>query len=161
MSNDLDIRELYRAYAPSIYRRAQMLLRNDAEAHDAVQDIFERLLHKAQQFEGRSALMTWVYSVTTNHCLNRIRDGKRRRELLEAHQQDEAPPSSADPATQLLVRDILGRVPEELARVAVYYYFDELTHDEIAELLGVSRRNVGYQLERFHERAARLIERGA
>lgn len=156
----MDIETLYERYAPSIQRRAYSMLRNEAEAHDAVQDVFEIVLRKAGQFEGRSALMTWVYSVTTNHCLNRIRDRTRRRELLDDHRDLLQPPDEDEPGAQLLVRNLLARVPKSLATVAVYYYFDELTHEEIADLLGVSRRKVGYQLERFHQRAERLLRNG-
>jgi RNA polymerase sigma-70 factor (ECF subfamily) len=50
-------------------------------------------------------------------------------------------------------RRILARVPEDLASVAIYYYFDQLTHAEIAELIPCSRRQVGNLLERFHQAA--------
>jgi RNA polymerase sigma-70 factor (ECF subfamily) len=46
-------------------------------------------------------------------------------------------------------------VPEELAQAAVYYYADEMTHEEIAEVLRCSRRHVGDLLERLHQEVGR------
>ena len=47
------------------------------------------------------------------------------------------------------MREALSTLDEELAGLAVYYYLDEMTHAEIAEQLGCSRRQVGYLLERL------------
>ena len=48
-----------------------------------------------------------------------------------------------------MLRSLLLRMPEPLAQVAVYYYMDELTHDDISRLLDCSRRHVGDLLERL------------
>ncbi|HTU57371.1 MAG TPA: sigma-70 family RNA polymerase sigma factor, partial [Polyangiales bacterium] len=93
----------------------------------------------------------FFYGVVTHACLNRIRDRKNRRRLLELHTASVPRPASlaaaADQALQL--RELLERVPEQLAFVAVCSYVDELTHDEISQLLGCSRRQVGALLERL------------
>ncbi len=58
------------------------------------------------------------------------------------------------------MRDLLARMPPELARVAVYHYADEMTHDEIALLLECSRRHVGNLIERLHERVRAVVGGG-
>lgn len=141
---------LYRAHAPSIFRRARQLLGSEADAQDVVSDVFTSLYESPEQYAGRSTLSTFLYSMTTHVCLNRIRNQKRRRRLYEtgrdaivARTQEAAP----DRAAQL--RELLLRMPEPLGQVAVYYYLDELTHAEIAEALGCSRRHVGDLLVRL------------
>jgi len=47
------------------------------------------------------------------------------------------------------VREVLIRAPTELAQIAVYAYVDEMTHDEIARIVGCSRRQIGNLLERL------------
>jgi RNA polymerase sigma-70 factor (ECF subfamily) len=47
------------------------------------------------------------------------------------------------------VRQLLLEVPEQLREIAVYYYVDQMDQEEIAALLGVSRRTVGNRLEEF------------
>jgi RNA polymerase sigma factor (sigma-70 family) len=86
------VEALYRAYGSAVERRARALLGNDAEASDAVQDVFIRVLQCYCEFRGESSPMTWLYRITTNLCLNRLRDRRRRSEL---HQElaGEQPPT--------------------------------------------------------------------
>jgi hypothetical protein len=66
----------------SVFRRARRLLGNDADAHEVVQDLFVSLFERPEQFSQRSTLTTFLYSATTHACLNRIRNKKRRLQLL-------------------------------------------------------------------------------
>jgi RNA polymerase sigma-70 factor (ECF subfamily) len=145
------IEAAYRAHGHSVLRRAQRILGDRGEAEEVLQDVFASLLGRPEQFEGRSALMTWLYSATTHRCLNLIRNQRTRAKLV-ALRSDPLPPT-ANPEQSAEARKILARVPEDLASVAIYYYFDQLTHAEIAELVPCSRRQVGNLLERFHQAA--------
>ncbi|MEQ8984976.1 MAG: helix-turn-helix domain-containing protein, partial [Deltaproteobacteria bacterium] len=62
---------------------------------------------------------------------------------------------------RVFLREVMRRVPEDLAQVAVYYYLDQMKQSEIADLLGVSRRTIGNRLEAFREHAARAAEGGS
>lgn len=150
----LSIEGIYERHGHSVLRRARQILGNEQEARDVLQEIFVSLLDRPEQFEGRSSVLTWLYAATTHRCLNRIRNRTTRQRLLEERVQpamSEAVPSSAEASTD--ARRILASVPPELAEVAIYYYFDELTQREIADLIGCTRRNVGYLLARFNEHA--------
>lgn len=142
---------LYRAHAADAFRRARRLLGDEAEAHEVVHDVFLSLYERPEQHAGRSSMSTFFYGVVTHACLNRIRDRKNRRRLLELHAGSVPRPAAlgatADQALQL--RELLERVPEQLAFVAVCSYVDELTHEEISQLVGCSRRQVGALLERL------------
>jgi RNA polymerase sigma factor (sigma-70 family) len=74
---------LYRRHAPSVFRRARRLLGNDADAQEIVQEVFVSLFERPEQYAARSALTTFLYSVTTHACLNRIRNRKTRLRILE------------------------------------------------------------------------------
>ncbi|HWX08955.1 MAG TPA: sigma-70 family RNA polymerase sigma factor, partial [Gaiellaceae bacterium] len=122
----------------------------EGDARDVLQEVFLSLLDRPEQFAGKSSLSTWLYSATTHLCLNRIRSDKTRSRLTA--EQDRAvlgpsPPAPADRVAEL--RDLLARLPPDLALVAVYYFGDEMTHDEIAEVVGCSRRRVGHLVERL------------
>jgi RNA polymerase sigma factor (sigma-70 family) len=145
-----DIERAYRAYHHSVLRRATRLLGNEPSAREVVQEVFVSLIRDPAQFRGASSIATWLYSATTHLCLHRIRDRDNRARLLAEHvapAQAEAAPARAE--DQAAARQLLARLPEKLARVAVYAYFDELTHEEIADILGCSRRNVGKLLARL------------
>ncbi|HEU4730833.1 MAG TPA: sigma-70 family RNA polymerase sigma factor [Kofleriaceae bacterium] len=146
--NRADLEQLYRDHGPAVLRRARQILQNEAEALDALQEIFLSLARQSA-FEPGRGTTAWFYIRTTNFCLNSLRDSRNRARLRDAIARPErsVPARSED---VVLARDVLARLPPELASVAVYYYCDEMTHDEIAALLGCSRRHVGHLVERLH-----------
>ncbi|RMG14381.1 MAG: sigma-70 family RNA polymerase sigma factor [Deltaproteobacteria bacterium] len=146
-----EVEALYRRYGPSVRRRARRILGRDDLADDAVQEVFVRVLKRWDSFRGQSSPMTWLYRITTNLCLNHLRDSARRTQIL-AERPPDAPASDGDPTERrLTVAELLAQVPEGLREIAVYYYVDQMSQAEIAELLGVSRRTVGNRLAAFHE----------
>lgn len=144
-----DLEQLYRAHAAGVFRRARTLLKSHADAHEVVQELFLKLHERPELLAGATSRVGFLYVATTRACLNRLRDGKNRARLLrERSDVDEHESSRAEGLSAL--RAALARMPEPLGQLAVYYYFDELTHDEIAPLLGCSRRQVGNLLDRLH-----------
>src|SRR4051794_9327512 len=83
---------LYRKYGPAVLRRARAILGDEPSARDAMQEVFVRVLGSATEFRREASPMTWLYQITTRHCLNRLRDRLRRAELLTAA----PPPESTD-----------------------------------------------------------------
>jgi RNA polymerase sigma factor (sigma-70 family) len=149
----LDIDALYRSHGPSVLRRARALMGNDADAKEVLHDVFTSLCQHPEQFEGRSSPMTFLYRATTNRCLNAIRNSRTRLRLLE-HNAASAVHDPGPEATAV-VRGALAELPDDIATAVVYYYVDEMSHAEVAELMGCSRRHVGNLLARFHERQAK------
>lgn len=148
------LRVMYEQYGPLVYRRALRILGNSHDAEEALHEVFLRVMRGAESFEHRSQITTWLYRITTNYCFNVLRDSQRRRELLEENfaPQDEAHAEAADHAHDwVLLRRLLAEADETQAQAAIYVYVDGMSHDEAAQLLGVSRRTVGNLLERFAE----------
>lgn len=146
------IARLYQSHGPAVLRRARQILGNEAEAREVLHDVFASLLERPSQFEGRSSIMTYLYGMTTHQALGRLRKERRRRQLLELHhERDEAVGALGLARAEL--RELLGTLPDELARAAVYHYLDGMTHDEIAELMGCSRQWVTKLLARLRARA--------
>lgn len=147
--------ELFARYSKPVYRRALKLLSDADAAKDVLQEVFLKLLSREGSAESISNPMAWIYQVTTNHCLNILRDNKRRDQLLSAEATFSAELDSAE--TRAIVHRILDRVDPELQSCAVYYYVDELSHEEIAEILGVSRRTIGNRIASFHAAVEDLL----
>jgi len=142
------IEALYRSHGGLVQRRARAMLGNDADALDAVQNIFVRLLKNPESFQGRSQPSTFLYAVTTNHCLATLRDRNNRQRIVDdkvVHELPTSVPPTTDARGEL--RLLLARLPEDAAAVAVYYYIDEMTQDQIAAQLSCSRRTVSALLE--------------
>ncbi len=148
-----NIGEVFASHGPSVYRRALRLLGNRADAEEATQEIFIRALKGAASFGQRSQLTTWLYQITTNYCLNQLRDGKQRGALAAQHLSPAEPEKGPEGDALVFLRQLFAGADEREAAAAVYVYLDGLSHDEAAELLGVSRRTVGNLLERFSAKA--------
>jgi RNA polymerase sigma-70 factor (ECF subfamily) len=146
---------LYRSHGAAILRRAHQLLGCEAEAEEVLQDVFASLLQHPDQFRGHSSVMTYLYRMTTNAALGRIRSEKNRRRLLGTHHGRHVSFVGQAQETHARLRELLGRLPEELAQLATYYYLDEMTQDEIAEVLGCSRQWVGKLLGRLRRHQER------
>jgi RNA polymerase sigma-70 factor (ECF subfamily) len=146
-----DIARLYRQHGHVVVRRARDLLRSEPEARDVCQEIFTGLLRAPARLDGVTRPIAYLYRATTNHCLNLVRNRARRVRLLRAlPPADERAPVGE---TRAALRELLERLPSELAEVAVYYYLDELSQEEIAAMLGCSRRHVGNLILRLRDAA--------
>lgn len=140
------VAELYRRYGAMVHRRALWVLGNEADAHEVLQEVFAALLERPAPADVR---VLGLYSATTQASLKRLHDQKNRSRLLRES-------VAAGPARTPLafndavrIRQTLERLPAQLAEVAVYYFIDELSLDDIASIMGCSQRTVGNLLQRI------------
>jgi RNA polymerase sigma factor (sigma-70 family) len=149
--------ELYLAHGPMVLRRARLLLRDEQAARDALHDVFVRAMHAGSEFRAQASPVTWLYRITTNHCLNVLRD-ERRRARLRARNLPTTAIASGDAEARVQIAQILRNVRPDLQEIAIYHLVDDMKHEEIAELLGVSRRTIGNRLDEFRADVARAFE---
>ena len=162
------IEALYRTHSHLALRRARTILGNDRDADDAVAQIFVNLLISPELFEARRTPSSFVYCVTTNHCLAMLRHRGTPWRIVAPHPS--APTATADNAdndadnADNADADALHRALEtirpELAEVAVYFFFDALKQEEIADVMDVSPRRVADLLATLHETLARRLAPG-
>lgn len=151
-----EIEEAFKRHGPQVLHRARSLLGDLDEAKDILQEVFISFAQLASFDDRRGSVSTWLYRVTTNRCLNRLRDAERRRRLAALRARTmEAVVFGTDADSRILVRALLAGAEERAAEAAIYVHVDGMSHAEAAELLGVSRKTVGNLLERFSRYAAR------
>jgi RNA polymerase sigma-70 factor (ECF subfamily) len=135
-----------------VLRRARALLNDEQAARDATHDVFVKVLAALDDFRQESSPVTWLYRATTNHCLNVLRSESRQGRVIPLLRADpHKTPVSLD--ARLSLTAVLSRVAPELREIAVYYYLDQMSHEEIARLTGLSRRTIGNRLVEFHAAA--------
>jgi len=156
-------------FASRIYRVANRICASSADAEEVVQDVFLTVFQKAGSFEGRAALGTWIYRITVNTSLNKRR-GKRGEveepldDLLptylpDGHRQGDRSFLLADwsslPDTTLLskegrevVRAAVDRLPHHYRAVLLLRDVEELSSEEVAEILEESVASVKSRLHR-------------
>jgi RNA polymerase sigma-70 factor (ECF subfamily) len=146
----LDVTALYRSHGDLVLGRCRTLLRNEADAQDALQEVFLKIHRHRESFRGESSPSTWLYRITTTTCLNRIRTRRRRPE----DPVEELPPVITDSLLDgLAIRDLVERLlageDERTQSCVVYHYVDGMTHDEIGEMLGISGAAVRKRISTF------------
>ncbi|TNF38405.1 MAG: sigma-70 family RNA polymerase sigma factor [Deltaproteobacteria bacterium] len=158
----IDVEALYRRFGPAVLRRVRRFV-PEAEAEETVHEVFLKVLERLASFRADASPATWLYRLTTNHCLNRARDDARRRELLAAHgaptwQEREA----AAPDVRVFLDELWRSLDPELAEIGVFYFLDGLTTAEIARVVGVSDRTIAARIKRLQHLARRAAaEEGA
>ena len=148
---------LYRKHGPAVYRRCLALLGNADEAQDALQEVFLRALTHGQDFRGEASPTTWLYRITTNHCLNRLR-GRKPLTVVQPEHLTSGPSAGQTEARQVLDA-LVRRLDEDSARIAVYHFLDNMPQEEIEEVMGISRRTIGKKLQKIREITRRLSGR--
>lgn len=137
-----ELAELYRSFAHVVLRRAERMLGTRAEAEDVLHDLFVRLHERPAELERMSEPAAFIYGATTHACLNRLRDGRTRARLLAERGHDGRMSAQPEGEVRVLLHEALTKLPEDLQAIAIYYYLDRMTQEEIAEIVGCSRRTV-------------------
>lgn len=153
-----DIGRAYHQHGHAVLRRASMLMGDPEEALEVLHEVFLSLLDRPEQFAGKSSILTWLYSATTHRCLNALRDRRTRRRILAERQPVTA--LAAAPAGEHVadVLRVVGQLPREVAEAAVYYFLDDMTQQEIADVMGCSRRHVGHLITSAQEQVQAAID---
>jgi RNA polymerase sigma-70 factor (ECF subfamily) len=142
------IKQLYQTLGPLVYRRCLKLLRDSEMARDATQEVFVRTLKKADNLEDDRGCLPWLYRVSTNYCLNLIRDSKKTQPLEDVFL---ANPSSIE--NQLLAKEkinyILSNFDQRTQEIIIYSQLDGMTQEEIATVMKISRRAVNKRFNKY------------
>ena len=135
------ITECVRMHSGSMLRAAYAILRSTADAEDAVQEAFIRLMTKAPQFSDSEHEKAWLLRVTINIARNVLKSSMRSSQLEETFQSDTI---SGD-------RDLLSAVlslPEHYRTVIHLYYYEGYSINEISHILKSPPATVGTRLAR-------------
>ncbi|MDB5049412.1 MAG: hypothetical protein JWO30_2483 [Fibrobacteres bacterium] len=153
-------RNMYELYFQLVHRVCYRYTKNREEADDLAQEIFLKVHGSFAGFEGNSQPSTWLYRVATNHCLDHLRWKKRQTDLLAGYGDDlafsRAPETSPDNPAKRLFRRLLETMDASNRQVVFLRFEVGLTHEEIAEICGVSRVAITKRLAKFQSKVALL-----
>jgi RNA polymerase sigma-70 factor, ECF subfamily len=148
--------ELYRQFAPAIFRFCRRLLPAREDAEDATTEIFVKVRQKIGTYDSARPFTAWLYKVASNHCWDTLRR-RRIRQDLETGDVETLPLEHPDPGqlerlqkehTRKEVRAGLARLPDRARMALVLRYYADMSYEEIADTLGVRRAFVGVLLLR-------------
>jgi RNA polymerase sigma-70 factor (ECF subfamily) len=150
--------ELYAKYYEKVFAIARGILLENEEAADAVQEIFFLIFRNLHKFDRRSRFSTWLFRVSFNRSIQESRKNRnkhRNTELTESSasfQMEE--PETIDPQIHVAL-ERLG--PQDRALLTLFYW-DELSLQEIAAIVGCNVNAVKTRLYRSRERFRTLYE---
>jgi RNA polymerase sigma-70 factor (ECF subfamily) len=127
----------------AVYQLCYRFVGNHEDASDLAQDVFVRAFKGLAKFKGDSSLSTWLYRVGVNTCLNRVSVKRPATESIDASPRvDER---AADPLDLVMrderavvVRRAIEQLPPKQRATLVLRVYQELSHEEIARVLGSS-----------------------
>ena len=128
------------------------------EREDALQEMMYQLWRSYPHFDGRSKFSTWMYKVCLNTALTIRRNSKRRQSesLSPMHEQIavESPDRNNEAIAQLL--EAIAEL-SSLNKAIVLLYLEDMSYDEIASVVGISRSNVSVRLVRIKRELETII----
>ena len=149
-------RQLYDAHVDRVYRLAYRLAGGDADlAQDFTQETFLRAFDRLVDFKGKSALSTWLHSITVSVSLNGLRKVKRHRTRetdLEEAVAIYPTAREAEPDLKTRLRRAIAALPERYKTVFVMYDVEGYTHEEIGNVLGMPVGTSKARLSRAREK---------
>jgi RNA polymerase sigma factor (sigma-70 family) len=153
--------EAYDKYAAPLHSYCRSMLREPADAADAVQDTFLVATAKLRTLRDPGKLRAWLYAVARNECLRRQRAGKTLYALDEAAdlptQTAEIGIATERAELQEMVRAAIDGLNPSERDVIELSLVAELEGDELADALGVSRNHAHAQLSRARSQLERSL----
>jgi len=127
----------------AVYLLCYRFVSNHEDASDLSQDVFLRAYRGLRSFRGQSLLATWLYRIGVNVCLNRVSAKKLLSESIEDRQfVDEKAESAPDRLLKdergARVRAAIAQLPRKQRATLVLRMYHEMSHQEIADVLGSS-----------------------
>jgi RNA polymerase sigma-70 factor (ECF subfamily) len=151
-------RQLIQAYQEKLYYHIRRFVRHHEDANDVLQNTFIKIWNGVDHFRGESALYTWVYRIATNESLSYI-NKVRRLNVVDIDQSPAAHRSGSDgeSAEQLQQKldQALAQLPDRQRQVFIMRYYDELTYEQISEILETS---VGALKASYHHAVKKIEE---
>ena len=162
--------DLYREFAPAIFRFCRRAMPTREDAEDATMEIFMKLRDKLVQYDQSRSFAAWLYRVAANHCWDMLRRRKARHDK-DTQDIENLPLEAPEPnqleklieeRTSEEVRKALDKLGARARMALVMRYYSDMSYDEIADALGVRRPFVGVVLLRArHELRQALGENSA
>ncbi|HME10332.1 MAG TPA: sigma-70 family RNA polymerase sigma factor [Bryobacteraceae bacterium] len=150
-------RQLFESNKDRVYSIALRYSGNEAVAMDIAQDTFLKLLAKIQDFRGQASFDSWLYRMVANSCLDHRRRARRWMPLLEdlvnlfTVRRETVLHDLLRNEMQHDVQQVVAGLAPEQRIVVVLRYTENLSYDEISEILGCSPGTVGSRLNRAHK----------
>lgn len=142
--------QIVERYQDRIYTFVRRMVRDGGEAEDVAQEVFVKAFQAIRQFDGRASLSTWLFRIASNLCVDHARRRARRIDPLslsgatDEERETDVPDRRYDPERMVIedemrriVDKVVGGLSEKLRTVLLLHDMQNLSYEEIAEVVKV------------------------
>ena len=157
-SNSFSI--LVEKYQNMVFGLALKMLKHREESEEVSQDTFIKVYKNLSKFHGESKFSTWVYRITYNTCLDRIKKNSKYNNdveinditLNQIYQTESIYDSLENKERSKIIKECINKLPEEERVIMHLFYFEELSLKEIVEIVSMTEGNVKVKLFRARKK---------
>jgi len=162
--NESDYSIIIDRYKNKAFSMLKRMLKNEFDAEEVLQDCFLKAYNSLDSFKGEAKFSTWFYRIVYNTALTRLSSKKRKTESemssVEDHFDLESHHNADDiekKDIQEFVRDIITKLPERHSAIITMFYLNEMSIEEISEVMQITVSNVKVMLHRSRNSLRDLV----
>ncbi len=158
--------QLVNRYKDLVFTLAIRMLKHKEEAEEVAQDTFIKVFKSLDKFKGDSKFSTWIYKVTYNTCLDRIKKNKKHYNDVPIDEFifnkldsiDNALDNMINEERRVLIKNCINKLPEDSSALLTLFYFEELSLEEISKIINIEANTVKVKLFRARKKLAVILE---
>ena len=162
--NDSDYSIIVNRYKNKAFSMLKRMLKNDFDAEEVLQDCFLKAYRSLMNFKGESKFSTWFYRIVYNSALTKLASRKRKIESemssLDDHlnlENENDDLSFEKENLSNFINNLINRLPERHAAIINLFYLDEMSCEEISQVMNISVSNVKVMLYRSRNALKELV----
>jgi RNA polymerase sigma-70 factor, ECF subfamily len=163
-----DFTAIYEAQHGRVLRLCRYLLNSADAAEDAAHEVFLRAQARISTYDPSLPLSSWISGIATNYCIDVLRRRGTERKLFDLETSDslDSPSHGPGPLTEMLtaergndVRAALAQLVDKYRIPLVLVYYNEMSYDDIASTLGLSRNLVATLIFRAKQQLRQKLQK--
>ena len=151
------IEELIACYGEKLVRYAASILYSHQDAEDVVQEVFIYAYQNRSAFDGKN-LSAWLYKITYNDCLDKLKWKKRRKWLSFCEIKEEPVVHMEDTVSMPEIKEALARLKPQERALLYGRIVDGQSYEELSQIMGSSSAALRKRYERVKKKAAQYLD---
>ena len=156
--NSAEYRRIAKKYLDDIYKTTLSCCKNKADAEDATQNAFLKLLKSDIEFTDDEHIKRWLIRVAVNECKSMWRSFSRKK-VISIEELDTEPSYNQESGSELF--SMLAKLPKNYRSVIHLYYYEGYSVKEISQILDISETNVQTRLMRARKKLEEMLKKEA
>lgn len=153
-------------YKDMIFTLSLKMIKNREEAEEAAQDTFIKVYHSLSKFKGDSKFSTWIYKISYNNCLDRLKKNKKEDLNISIDEfsshlvktMDNALSALVDTERKQAIQKCLNLLPSDDNFLLTLFYFEDQSLEEIGKIMNINANNVKVKLFRSRQKLATILK---